>query len=201
MDKKTQHYNGLHFTRDDGTGYYLNSTIRERMHRYVWKVCNGEIPEGYEIHHIDHDKSNNDISNLELLEANEHRAHHARIQGIKNVESGFLEEIRGMTKEWHASEDGKKWHSEHYERCKGKLHAKKKFTCEQCGSEFEAEITGNNRFCSNGCKSAWRRDSGIDNEERDCVICGDKFVVNKYKKTKTCSRKCGSKLREKERKG
>lgn len=193
---KEQHFNGLRFTRDDRTGYYLNSTIRERIHRYVWEFHNGKIPVGYEVHHKDHDVANNNIDNLELLSASEHRKYHAKIQGKKNAESGHLERIRDMTKEWHASEKGSEWHRKHYERTKNKLHAKRNFVCEFCKKEFEAEVTGSNRFCSNKCKSAWRRMSGIDDEKRDCPICGRYFTVNKYSKTRTCSRVCGTKLRQ-----
>ena len=57
---KFAYFNGLKFTRDDKTGYYLNSTIRKRLHRCVWEYYNGEIPKGYHIHHKDNDKSNND---------------------------------------------------------------------------------------------------------------------------------------------
>ena len=127
---KRQCFNGLHFTRDDKTGYYLNSTIRERMHRYVWEFYNGKIPTGFEVHHKDHNPANNDIDNLELMMAQNHRRYHAKIQGIKNVESGHLENIRGMTKEWHASAKGIEWHRKHYERTKDKLHAKRKFICD-----------------------------------------------------------------------
>ena len=193
---KTQHFNGLHFTRDDRTGYYLNSTIQKRMHRYVWESYNGEIPVGYEIHHKDHNPANNDIDNLELMTAQDHRKYHAKIQGVKNVESGHLDNIRGMTKEWHASAEGLEWHRKHYERTKDKLHAKRKFVCEFCGKEFEAEHTGNNRFCSNKCKSAWRRKSGVDDETRECQVCGRHFTINKYSRTRTCSRVCGAKLRQ-----
>ena len=192
---KTQYFNGLHFTRDERTGYYLNSTIQKRMHRYVWESCNGEIPAGCEIHHKDHNPANNDIDNLELMTVQDHRRYHAKNQGIKNVESGHLENIRGMTKEWPASAEGLEWHRKHYERTKNKLHAKRKFVCEFCGKEFEAEDKGVNRFCSNKCKSAWRRKSGIDDETRECRVCGRHFTVNKYSRTRTCSRVCGAKLR------
>ena len=69
MTPKYIEYDGLKFCRDDKTGYYLNSTIRKRLHRYVWEKERGEIPEGYHIHHIDKNKANNDISNLALISA------------------------------------------------------------------------------------------------------------------------------------
>ena len=73
MDKKQIEYNGLKFNRDDKTGYYLSTTNvngkRKRLHRYVWECNYGEIPKGYHIHHIDENKGNNSIENLELIKA------------------------------------------------------------------------------------------------------------------------------------
>lgn len=201
MSAKVQYYRNLHFTRDETTGYYLNSTNRVRMHQYVWLCEKGGIPKGYEIHHIDYDKSNNAISNLELMKINEHKAHHAKIQGDKNVASGFLDGIRPLTKEWHASDEGIKWHKKHYAKTKDKLHAIKTFECDFCGAEFEACNNGLNRFCSNKCKSAFRRASGVDDITKECIICGKEFRINRYRKTKTCSRKCAGEYRSKKNKG
>lgn len=52
--------------------YYYN---RDGMllHRAVWISVHGVIPEGYEIHHIDRSRSNNSLSNLELLTISDHR--------------------------------------------------------------------------------------------------------------------------------
>jgi len=50
------------------------------LHRFIWTYFNGEIPDGYEIHHCDFDKENNDISNLILLTEVEHRKIHANIK-------------------------------------------------------------------------------------------------------------------------
>lgn len=38
-----------------------------RVHRLVWSAFNGPIPEGMEINHIDECKTNNSLSNLNLL--------------------------------------------------------------------------------------------------------------------------------------
>ena len=38
-----------------------------RVHKLVWITFKGEIPEGYEINHIDEDPGNNALYNLELL--------------------------------------------------------------------------------------------------------------------------------------
>lgn len=37
------------------------------IHRLVWIAHNGDIPFGYEVDHVDEDKSNNSLSNLCLL--------------------------------------------------------------------------------------------------------------------------------------
>jgi hypothetical protein len=41
-------------------------------HRLIWEKYYRTIPEGYEVHHKDENKLNNDISNLELVTKSEH---------------------------------------------------------------------------------------------------------------------------------
>ncbi|EHP6354715.1 HNH endonuclease [Escherichia coli] len=36
-------------------------------HCIIWEMCNGPIPEGYEIDHLDHVRSNNRLNNLRLV--------------------------------------------------------------------------------------------------------------------------------------
>jgi len=43
-----------------------------KEHRYIWEIHNGKIPLGYDIHHIDNNKLNNDIKNLEMIKHGEH---------------------------------------------------------------------------------------------------------------------------------
>lgn len=46
-------------------------------HRLIWMVANGcDIPEGYDVHHIDGNKLNNSINNLELVNRFEHNSYH-----------------------------------------------------------------------------------------------------------------------------
>lgn len=196
--QKYQYFNGVKFTRDDKTGYYLNSSIRKRMHRYVWEYYNGAIPEGYQIHHKDKDKSNNDISNLECIPFSSHAKLHSKEKAqirydemIDNLKANALPKAI----EWHKSDKGRQWHKEHYETMKEKLHPTQKVICEMCNKEYEAKRLKDNRFCSAKCKSAWRRKSGVDNEIRICPVCNKEFTVNKYSKTETCSRSCANKKR------
>lgn len=45
------------------------------MHRLMWMMHNGKIPEGKEINHKDGNKANNSIENLELVTSSENRKH------------------------------------------------------------------------------------------------------------------------------
>jgi len=196
--QKYQYFNGVKFTRDEKTGYYLNSTIKKRIHRYVWEYYNGEIPEGYQIHHRDKDKSNNDISNLELMPFTAHaKLHNSENAAIRHEEMvvNLKENALPKAVEWHQSDEGKRWHKEHYNNMSHKLHTEEKMVCEMCGCEYVGKVSAENRFCSNKCKSAWRRKSGIDNETRICMVCGSEFITNKYSKAETCGRACRNRKR------
>jgi len=67
-----QYYDGQKFTIRN-TGYYgLTTGNRMLMHRYVWEKEIGKIPDGWDIHHINEDKTDNRIENLECLPKAEH---------------------------------------------------------------------------------------------------------------------------------
>lgn len=196
-------FNNLVFTRDEKTGYYLCAkTIngkRPRLHRYIWYYYNGEIPKGCDIHHIDKNKDNNDIRNLQLLKSSEHKKLHGEDgDGTAGKSKEWLvknlnEKARPKAIEWHKSEEGRKWHKEHYKQHPFK-HEERELVCEHCGKTYKAMYNSLNRFCSNNCKSAYRRKSGVDNEQRKCVVCGTEFTANKYTKKQTCGRSCASKI-------
>lgn len=46
-------------------------------HHILWEEASGPIPEGYEIHHIDENKKNNDLENLKLLSVSDHQRTHS----------------------------------------------------------------------------------------------------------------------------
>ena len=162
----------------------------KRLHRVVWRVFNGPIPDGFHVHHIDGDASNNAPGNLECISLREHLGERHGEESAERVVQ-YLPKAREAARKWHASKEGIEWHRQHYhEHCADKMHRRELQECEQCGDTFSA--THNSRFCSNKCKSAWRRDTGADHERRECVVCGKSFSANRYKQTKTCSRKCGA---------
>ena len=47
-------------------------------HRRVWEDVNGPIPDGWVIHHINEDKSDNRIENLCIMRRGAHASHHQR---------------------------------------------------------------------------------------------------------------------------
>ena len=66
-------YKGRKFTIN--TNGYYRCTDRKGthlLHRYVWESERGKIPQGYDIHHLDGDKTNNIVDNLECLPKAEH---------------------------------------------------------------------------------------------------------------------------------
>jgi len=42
------------------------------LHKAIWEEKNGKVPDGFLVHHIDDDKLNNEISNLELMSSQKH---------------------------------------------------------------------------------------------------------------------------------
>lgn len=71
-------YDGIKFT-PSGHGYY-RATSRTRhisLHRYKYEKEIGIIPEGYDIHHKDWNKQNNDIKNLECISKSDHASKYA----------------------------------------------------------------------------------------------------------------------------
>lgn len=176
------------------SGHYFQRQ-GERLHIAVWKYYNGDIPKGYHIHHKDEDRHNNQIENLQMVKAYEHLSRHSSARDEYNQK--HIKDMRELANEWHGSDEGRAWHSEHAKESWQKK-GYNKYTCSCCGKEFETRHdygADQNTFCSNACKAKHRAHSGIDNEERICAYCGKPFTVNKYAKRACCSRECGVRRR------
>lgn len=193
-------FDGHKFTKEKKTGYYLKTTKpRTRLHIYVWEYYNGcKVPKGFDIHHKDKNKDNNDISNLECISRSRHNKIHGEMLTEEQREwrrKNMNEKARPEACKWHKSKEGREWHKEQWKNSLGKYQQTKiKKTCEECGEEYEVNYSNASvsRFCSNKCKSRWRRRSGLDNVERICVKCGNTYLVNKYSTGKIC-RRCSGK--------
>lgn len=189
-----QCYNGKKFYLDKRTGYWISTKCPKiRMHVYVWKHHNGNPLSGFHIHHIDGDRGNNHISNLQCINAREHFAIHMTEIRKENLRER-IDVIRPLTKEWHSSQKGRDWHSAH-----AKITFNRRLPidlrCKYCDKTYCVDVLDENRskFCSNKCKSAARRHSGVDNVQRECIKCSKPFEVNKYGKRRYCTRSCAQK--------
>lgn len=192
-------YDSIRFYRDK-KGYWLSAKVGrkdhpKRLHIYVWEKHNGTIPNGYHIHHIDHDTDNNEIENLELMEKFEHLSYHAKLQDKNVMLKNLSEKARPKAIEWHKSEEGKKWHVKHYQSTKDKLLKRYDITCLNCGKEVNVGGSSHkNKFCSDKCKCQYSDKLGIYDEERKCIICGNKFMTYKHGNAESCSKSCAAKL-------
>lgn len=193
-------YKGLTFGLQTSGRYYqsYNKNLPERLlHRYVWWDHNGDIPEGHVIHHKDEDWTNNDISNLELMGRSEHFSMHAKkslgdSERRKKIFRG-LSKAREAAKEWHASEEGKRWHSEHGKKTRESI-GKNEFRsyCFICGGlTITRGHTCPRKYCSQKCADiAQNAQWNAARVLCKCGTCGLNFWKQKYATTKYCSQKC-----------
>lgn len=184
-----QEHFGKRFYLDQKAGYWISTTCPKiRAHVWVWNHFNGEVEKGSHIHHMDNNKSNNDISNLQKLLAKEYMRLHMTPER-KEKSARWCAFIRPLTKEWHASKEGHSWHKANgisgWEGCQ-----ERSVSCEVCATQFSTKVY-RQRFCSNTCKSMFRRRIGIDNIVKTCIVCKIVFETNKYSGTVHCGRKCG----------
>lgn len=169
-----------------------------RLHQEIWKDAHGPIPDGYEVHHKDHNPLNNALDNLDLLSRQDHWQHHADSLTPEEREQSRarMDHARKAASRWHKSAEGREWH-----RGLARLAAESRYLvtkqCESCGKEYQTDNCAQamSRFCSNVCKTRAREASGVDDEQRTCAHCGSIFTINKYKPTRYCSRTCSSRSR------
>ena len=81
----------------NGSGYVSISVtvggVREKMlHRVIYRVFKGKIPEGMEIHHKDQNKLNNSIDNLSTATRSQNNSWRSSERGSKHHASKFSQE-------------------------------------------------------------------------------------------------------------
>lgn len=182
-------YNNIRFHLGTAKRYYFAKIngVNWSLHRYIYSQHHGEIPEGYHIHHIDHNYLNNCIENLQALPARKHlQIHPASKETLEKWHKAGIE----AAKSWHSSEEGRQWHNQHYINMKDNLYAKIQRKCINCQCDILTVKKNTNAYCSNKCKTAYRKKTGKDDIERECEKCGTLFKSHKYLGARFCSRKC-----------
>ena len=132
-----QSFNGKIFKLYKGQRYFkrCGSIL---LHRAVWEFYNGEIPEGYQIHHKDEDRYNNEIDNLECIEGVEHARQHALSIWANDLNRAKL----------NSASTKKQWD----------LAPTEDVVCVNCDIVFEAKCFGSKRkFCSSNCSKEYRK--------------------------------------------
>ena len=185
----------------DGVRYYLCGKYFQRdgkrLHRLVWeRTHKRKVPPGFHVHHDDEDRANNQPGNLVLKRGPEHVRDH-QIGHRRGVPRAAVE----AAKAWHGSDVGREWHRKHYADHADTLHQRVAMQCAHCSKVFDGVLNGLTRFCSNSCKTGARKASGVDDEQRTCLVCGMGFVANRYVKKACCSRSCSAALSVRRRSG
>ncbi|MBO1063326.1 HNH endonuclease [Dolichospermum flos-aquae UHCC 0037] len=74
-------------------GYYIKTTQpRSLLHRDIWEYHNDKIPCGFDVHHINHDKLDNRIENLQIMTCEEHTKHHHQPKPVRRLDTGEVYE-------------------------------------------------------------------------------------------------------------
>jgi hypothetical protein len=205
-DRSTLIFEGHKYQKYSDRPYYERVGGRYLLHREIWAYHNGEIPEGYHIHHLDGDTANNTLENLQCMPASEHRAEHTeekRLRGRQQQQLEHLEKIRHLATEWHRSEEGRAWHKKHAEHSIKSPTAAKPYskvvpvegTCTICNTVFISKNPTRQIYCSNKCackaSNTLKRAKILSTSAKKCVWCS-KDIFTVYSRQRFCTNLCKS---------
>jgi Zn finger protein HypA/HybF involved in hydrogenase expression len=188
INERQQAFNGKVYVRHRRGYYHHNITY---LHRAVWEAAHGPLPKGraFHVHHIDGDKGNNALENLQLLGASEHLRDHMTPER-RAVAAANIEKARPGAAAWHGSVAGRAWHS----RASKDAWANRESVaaiCKRCGSDF-LTVKAGVKYCSRACCAAATRDRREAGEaadprrqttlrappkEKKCAMCGAAFFT------------------------
>lgn len=154
LSETIQEFNGERFYL---CGFYFQHKGK-RLHRVVWEYHNGDIPNGYHVHHIDGDRTNNAIENLSLLQGSTHLKNHGASEERRENGRRAIRLAIEVAPEWHRSAAGKKWHSEHSKKI-WENRQEMEYTCTMCGRTYTTRhiYKKGNHFCGNNCRARYGR--------------------------------------------
>ena len=154
---------------------------------FLWTYFNGEIPEGCDVHHIDRNQDNNDISNLQLLPKTEHNKLHAAIKKKRKPEKKSTFTCVVCGREYEAVSRGNNTYcSAKCKKIAERERAAETKVCEICGKEFKTSDKA--RFCSKKCLGEYLKKQ----ETKTCPTCGKTFSALISQNQKYCSPECAA---------
>jgi len=145
-EEKYKFFNGMRFTKQE-CGHY-RGYHGKYLHRAIWEYYNGEIPNGYVVHHKDFNPANNDISNLELLSMSEHQKLHNQNNSIEIFPCDYC------GKRIELKRKGGRPHHFCSPKCQHRFdfeNNREIRICAECGKEFSAYKKGKTKYCSKEC--------------------------------------------------
>lgn len=134
-------WNGLKWYRNAKDGYYRDSSGGVLLHVAVWVHHHGRLPNGYEVHHLDHDRSNNASTNLDSGSLSDHRAYHTQRRVTEDKTWAAQ-----LTTEAARARANKLWAE----------REPRPFPCANCGAIFQTRGM-RPMYCRPACAAAARR--------------------------------------------
>lgn len=123
-------FNGRRYFFQRVHGYYKTSRQHggRLLHRDVWEAAHGPIPAGWHVHHIDEDRGNNDLSNLQAVSPRDHKRIHGPTGTV--LDDGATRSLRRRA-EWAQRQP-------------------RDVVCVECGATYQS--TGQRaKFCGRRC--------------------------------------------------
>lgn len=141
------------------------------LHRAIWTVHRGPIPPGFHIHHVNGDKSDNRLENLECLSHGEHSSRHCQEKLAPHREKAIAGSIAAT-------------------RRNTAIHRQRVLTCAQCGGSYSSGSAHPRVYCSSACIEA-ARSGAFKGETRVCLWCGQGYEASRRVQL-YCSKRCTS---------
>lgn len=190
-------YGGRNFYRYEGNPYFWTKHWPSRgkstsLHVFVWTEANGPVPDGFQVHHARppdlRDFATTDVTQLEIMSRHAHaRLHAFERQEAGTLRVGFTDEDRARAATWHASPEGLEHHAANG-KALWEARPYRPVKCRRCEATFQTRVLRPEPgFCAPACRSAWRREQGLDDVDAACQRCGAAFRTNRFRPHKKCS--------------